>query len=410
MINRITSFIIFLLFSFTCITAQETDVISVGMGYSMQTYYKLSDGSSISVANDAWDICFSASGQQDAGVFINESASSTGVPIKLYLAPTTVWTDVITNTDQFVDSLALYNPELNWTEGAFNSIKTPGNAFDYGWGVYNPQNFSVIGNKIFVIKLRDGSFLKFQIVKLAGITYTFKYAKLDGSNEVEKTITKGNKSLIHFSFKTNELVDIPTNYDLVFQRYSSLTTAPNDPSISQEYMVTGVLSGPGVQVAKASGVDPIDVKEEDYSNNYSSIPSIVGHDWKIFDFTQGWLLKEDLAFFVKTKDGSKYKIVFIDFEGSGTGNFAFDKYALGTTSTEDKIEVADIKVYPNPFTDYIYVSNPGYLKIYDSAGRLVINETVFENGKVNVSNLQNGNFVYTFSSFEGKSTSGKLVK
>lgn len=401
---------LFNLFSISFTLAQNVDIVSVGMGYSQQTYYKISTGETTSVNNDVWDICFSAAGQQDGGVFINESASSTGIPIKLYLSPTSNWSETITDTDQFVDSVALYNLDQNWVEGAFNTVKNPNSPLDYGWGAYNPQSHKVEGNKIFVIKLRNETFKKFQVVALTGPTYSFKYANLDGSNEIEKTVTKGSLPLIYFSFKTNDVVQMPTDYDLIFMRYSTITTAPNDPSISLEYSVTGVLSGPGVQVAKADSINVIDAKEEDYADKYVSSPLAIGHDWKFFDFTQGWVIPSDLSYFVKTKNGEKYQLIFLDFEGSGTGNTAVEKKFLGTTSSVDLSEAPNIIIYPNPCTDYIQISKDGNLRMYDALGKLALNTGIRSNEKVDVSNLPNGNYSYIFKTNEGITSSGKIIK
>ena len=52
--------------------SQDYQVISCGAGYNKQSYIKLFEGSQKQVANDAWDLAFTAFGYQDAGIFINE--------------------------------------------------------------------------------------------------------------------------------------------------------------------------------------------------------------------------------------------------------------------------------------------------------------------------------------------------
>lgn len=410
MINKITYLLLLSICSFATLSAQEYDEVSVGAGYSKQTFYKLSDGSSISIDNNAWDICFSSAGQIDGGIFINESASSTGVPIKLFLAETTDWATVIEGAEGLPDSIALYNAEENWTEGAFNSVKNVNNQLDYGWGAYNPQNHTIVGNKIFIVKLRNGSFKKFQVVKLSGATYTFKYANLDGTEELEKTITKGNNPLVYFSFATNDVVaTVPTDYDLVFQRY--ITPLDDGQGGILQYTVTGVLTGPKTEVAKAAEVDVETVKEEDFANAYSALPTLIGHDWKFFDFTAGWVLPEDLVFFVKTKSGAKYKLVFVDFQGSSNGTSTVERTLLSTSSTNEENQLADFTVYPNPFVNNLLVETaaPGDLKIYEATGKLVYNNKVNNGQNINLSFLSQGNYIYHFSNENGLKT-GKLVK
>ena len=137
----------------------QIDQISVGPNYSEQAYYSLSTGAIETVSNESWDIAFSAEGQQDAGVILNESVTFMSTPMQVFLADTDDWAETINSTNLFVDSVSLHNPDINWTEGAFNTVKDPSSPFDFGWGAYNPQTNIVEGTKIFVIKKRDASFV-----------------------------------------------------------------------------------------------------------------------------------------------------------------------------------------------------------------------------------------------------------
>ncbi len=60
----------------------------------------------------------------------------------------------------------------------------------------------------------------------------------------------------------------------------------------------------------------------------------------------------------------------------------------------------EVRVYPNPATDYVLVdskdlSTNASIRIYDSFGRIVINQPI--NGKVSVKGLSNGIYFYTIS-------------
>ena len=61
---------------------------------------------------------------------------------------------------------------------------------DYGWGKYNEVTHDLLGDSIFIISLRDGSFRKIWIVRKKSVQdiYIFKYANLDGSNEQQVTL------------------------------------------------------------------------------------------------------------------------------------------------------------------------------------------------------------------------------
>ena len=56
------------------------------------------------------------------------------------------------DTSQMAGWPALYNSDTTWLNGAFDRNAT-GHP-DYGWGVYNSQTHDVIGDSIFIIKLK----------------------------------------------------------------------------------------------------------------------------------------------------------------------------------------------------------------------------------------------------------------
>ncbi|MFT6337896.1 MAG: hypothetical protein ACI86M_002263 [Saprospiraceae bacterium] len=350
--------LITLTYLFTASICAQIDQISVGPSYSQQAYYSLSTGETEIVANDAWDISFSAIGQQDAGVFFNESTSFMSAPMQVFVTDITDWSEDIVSTETYVDSVALYNPENNWTEGAFNTVKDPTSQLDYGWGAYNPQTNTVEGTKVFVIKKRDGSFFKMQVESLSGGTYTMNYADLDGSNEITYEINKADaeNGMIHFSFATDDIVEMPTDYDLIFQRYTTPLDAGDGSFI--EYTVTGVLLANGTEAVLVDGVDPTSVIESDYDDQYTSLPTTIGHSWKYFDFSIGWVIDEDRTQFVKTADNDIYQLTFYDFEGSSTGITTLERTFITSVSTKEQT-ISDIRlaVFPNPTTDYFHVES-----------------------------------------------------
>ena len=387
----------FLFIAWSQINAQTYDEVSVGASYSQQAYYTLSTGAVKTVKNDAWDIAFSNIGQTDGGVFINESAALSGTAVNLFLAPSNDWSAAITDVSALVDSVKIFNEELNWSEGAFNTVKDPNNPFDYGWGAYSAQSHQVVGDKVFVFQKRNGSFLKLQISALKGGFYHFKYADLDGSNEVQDSVqksTNGVNSIVHYSFETKAVVNIANDYDIVFQRYF----APLDAGGGQilEYGVTGVLLAPGTQAVMVDGVDVTTVQEADYASQYTSLPTVLGHDWKVFDFTAGWIIDEDRTNFVKTKDGSKYQITFVDFTGSGTGTTTVEKTLLETASVNPPEAVGQtVSVFPNPAKDILIINTKTTenvaVQIFNNLGQNVYNTTFNTNSSISLpQNFTNG--------------------
>ncbi len=341
------------LFLATGAFAQDFQEISTGAGYQKQSFIQLANGSEAQVNNDAWDIAFST-GSFAVGVFVNESAgSSMGAPLpatEIYLTSSTDFSAV---PDPAVDTLQLFNPESDWGTGALNTAADPNNPLDMGWGTYDPTTHAVNGGRVFLIKLRSGQYRKLQVQSLIGTAYTFRYANLDGTGETTKTIDKANhpgRTLAYFSFATGAAVDVEPSgsFDLLYCRY---ITPLFDPGTSTyiPYTVTGILSGDGVEVAQANGVDPANVSFDAWEDSLSATLDVIGYDWKTFTGT-AWSLPTDRAYFVKTANGNLWKIVFVDFEGSATGTATFEKTNLGPLNAvgDEDAPLATFDVFPNP--------------------------------------------------------------
>ncbi len=334
----------------------QIEQINNGANYSQQVYYKLSDGSMTEVPNDSWDIAFTSFGLQDAGVLINESSDLGGNAIRLFLAPTNNWEDPIVDLSPYIDTLSLSNTERAWTEGAFNVVRDPSDFFDYGWGAYNQVLQQVEGTKVYVVKLRDNSFLKMQITALDFTGYHFRYANLDGSNEQEATIVKDPTfgGLKYFTFSDGTEVQMPQDYDLVFQRYSTVLDAGAGTTIV--YPVLGALLAPGVEAVVAHEVDPVNVSYNDYENKLTDSINAIGSQWKIYDFTAGWIVDDARAQFIKTQDDKIYKLVFYDFSGSAAGITTLERTFIQTVGIEILEEVpAEFLLSPNPSSTEVYM-------------------------------------------------------
>lgn len=363
--------------------------VSTGTGYSKQSFYHLATGTETQINNDAWDFAFSNSGSLDVGILINESVSSTGNPLRLYLAPTLIWEEPITDLSGFVDSVQLFNPDIQWSTGAFNTVKDSGNPLDFGWGNYNSQTHIIEGSRIFILQKRDLSYCKLQIQQLSGSEYTFRYASLDGSNEVVKTINRNNfvgEPLLFYSMNTGNIIDTPENYDFIFMRYFSALDAGG---VIVEYPVTGILLAPGTKGVKATHIDPLEVDESDYKNDYTENLQVIGHDWKFFDFNQGWVLDDSTAYFIQTQNKDKYKLVFLEFKGSSTGTALFLQEFLGNTSeVHDENNKVVFQICPNPVSDFIKIESDALGKIqyalYSMDGRLLLKNETFAGNQINV--------------------------
>lgn len=355
-----TLLLVFSIAASIALTAQTvTHQISTGAGYGKFAYYKLTDGTSQQVANDAWDIAFSNLGTTQAGIFFNESTNTVqgqAVPgIEAYNTGSFDFSEAVDLGSLTPDQL-LFNPELSWAEGAFNTLKDPNDPLDLGWGTYNPATNQADGLRVFALKLRNGQYKKLFFESYNGQSYTFKAADLNGANEQTYTVTRttGNGSpLVYFSFN-NPAPATPVNWDLVFCRYTTLLF---DGQGYIPYNVAGILSNEGILTAKAVGVDPATVDYHDYLDSLGSRLDIIGHDWKYFSGT-AWTVVADHAYFAKTTDGKLYQIVFTNFGGSINGTATLNRtYLTQLSATHDLPEgILDAAVFPNPVADHLTVA------------------------------------------------------
>ena len=329
------------------LSAQTLDTISIGAGYTQQVWYKLETDVETKKSNLDWDLAFSTRIQRDAA--INTNPFST-----LYkaIAPASAWSTLT------VDTLALVAQngiDTSWSVGTFNI--SGNNVFDYGWGGYNFVTHHVNGDSIYILKTVAGTWKKIIIDRLSyDTTYTFRYADLNGANEVSASLNKNafaGKNFGYYSITTNGKLDrepLIKNWDLVAGRYYGQTPDPTT-GVLVSYPLTGILHNDGVSVAKVVKKDAVGNNFKDL--NFISRINVIGYDWKTFDLaTNQWKVADSTAYFVKTSIGQIYKLVFTKFGGSSTGNIIFTKELLKATSVQDvKNGSAALAVYPNPASD-----------------------------------------------------------
>ena len=372
-----------------------THNISLGASYAQAEFYNLDNNATQSVAHSTWDIAFGVANQGSAGIFVNEGTAFSGTTTKVYAVPNKNFTDVITTGD-FGDEL--FNPEQSWDVGAFNTIST-GSPLDLGWGMYNTMTHQVVGgSKVYAITLKDGSHKKMMITSLSAGVYDFQYADLNGSNLQRKTIDKANfsgKTLAYFSFATGNTVTAEVaGWDWVFTRYQTDLYTTNPPT---PYMVGGLLLNEGVEAVMADNVNPATVNHQNYTTSNDSL-TLIGHNWKFFDFSNGWAVEPNRVYFVKTNDNNLYQIEFLSFQGSSTGQGMFAKTYLGRIVGLDlsaHTELAAVECYPNPATDHINVVyslrqnlQTARVTLTDMMGRIVLDrELEATNQGMNVATL-----------------------
>lgn len=367
------------------------DSVAVGAGYANQVWYSLENGVVETAPKNNWDIAFEIPGV-GYSVHVN---SEGGAEAWLYSTDVTEWSTIDTTG---LSSLAkLYNSDTTWFIGAFDGVKDPNNDFDLGWGTYSLATHTVTGDKIYVVKLTNGTYQKLMIEGLASGTYTFRHANMDGTGEMTHTVAKptyNTKNLVYYSLVNHAVVDrepARETWDLVFGQY--FANVPDGNGGFVPYSVTGVRTNAGVKTAKtenlADAENYVDYEAETFESNISAI----GHYWKSINMTTfQWDITDSLAYFVSTRDGDIWKVIMTGFTGSSTGTYRFstEKLLEADTVTTEPIDTttgifspkelaATMVVYPNPSNgqhvtvvyNILSQADAATLNVYDLAGRQV---------------------------------------
>jgi hypothetical protein len=382
-----------------------TDTVIMGPSYANEVYYSMSAGEQGSAARSTWDIAFRAN-RMSASILTND-----GSGVELYAYPKSDksgWAAV--DTSGLSGWTKMYNSISDWETGAF--VQNQKGHPDYGWGKYNSVSHNVVGDSLFIIKLRDGSFRKLWIVEKFSSNNMFdiRVAKLD--NSADNTIQidcnpYAANNFVGYSIETDQIVDYEpvasTEWDILFTKYMGINN-------NQPYPVVGVLSNYHTKVKKYEPVAPDFIPSEQPTD---STRSTIGYDWKTFsNATFTYVVTDSMAYFVQSKNGEIRKLVLTQFAGSSTGRIVFNTQlitSLTGISEKDKSGF-NAAVYPNPVNDVMnLVLNPGKSKlavvsILDMSGRTVLNkhfDVQAENLstlKIPVSSLPSGMYVVKIQS------------
>lgn len=352
-----------------------TDTLSMGPGYANDIFYSFENGTVKEITRNNWDIAFYTP-KFSAGIIINEG---NGVALYTYPAGDTAdWASI--DTTGMASWQPIYNSPTLWEDGAFN-VNATGHP-DYGWGTYNMATHNLTGDSIYVMQLADGSFKKLWIVgkqSLANI-YSIRYADLDGTNEMEKSIEvvpHESKRFYYYSIANNEEIDREPesdSWDIQFTKYMDLTEDNEGNWVP--YLVTGAASNIDLYANEFYPVVP------DFENwtemPFDSAKNVIGYDWKSFDMgTFSWKIVDSTAFFAMNYSGDVYKLTFVFWEGSTTGVFALNKMQVHISDVyEIEKETSEMTAFPNPASLFVTIKideDAAYesMIILDQSGRIV---------------------------------------
>jgi hypothetical protein len=412
--------IILILLAFTAfsklIAQQVVDTVYIDQNYSNQSYYSLSNDEVANIDNSDWDLAF------EAGIFGVAIRINGQIGTELYDYPNGDTADWATMDTTGITAWAQsFDSDDYWEMGAFNQGGDPSNQFDYGWGYYNPITHVVVGDSLFVLKLSNGDYKKIWIEQMNPIinNYTFKYADLDGSNEVEVVFDKNTydgKNFGYYSIQNEEELDrepASDTWDIVFTKYVGIYS----PNVY--YPVVGGLINKAVLNSQADDVDVETAVWSDYT--MEDTISVIGWDWKNFDLgTFSYEVAADRCYFINDVDGNIWKVIFTEFGGSSNGLIAFSKEQVGTVGIDEQNDITAFVLYPNPATNgnvtikYNNKASSILTTITDLSGKQVFAERFFNSGEqiqqINVQDLSSGLYIISIENGTSKISKKLIIK
>lgn len=273
----------------------EVVQIEIGWPYTNQVYYDCGTNKVVSINTKYdWDLSFECSpngfhvlGNTAKGVFVANKGAVSFNSVNSINGVNWLWDAPSGN----LDSTAIGD----WR--GLNNVYIIDRQYD--------QNGSHLGYK------------KIQFETVDNNEYSFKYANLDGSNEVNYVITKNQSvSFLHFSFNNNgetlALEPEKNSWDLLFtnhyHKFSNLTLP---------FVLTQVLTNKhnGVTVAEDNSNNFVNITLKDTANyTFTNYWDEIGYDWKIRNSADNsFTIDENKSYIVKTTEGLFFKIRFIDF-------------------------------------------------------------------------------------------------
>jgi len=391
------------------------DEVSMSPEYTDMVFYSIEDGYVSSITQSIWDVAFDVS-PMGSTIRIN---GGNGCELFSYGGIET-WEDV---DMEVVETLPnLYNNQTNWGIGAYS--QEGDGMFDFGWGLYDVVTHIVTGNKVFVIKLGDGTFKKTKIVSLEAGEYKFVYSNIDGTDLQEISVLQSDytdKNFVYFKLEEGIIMDLePDNnaWNLVFLKYVA------DVGGGYYYPVTGCLVNHNTNIQQLDGLaDPF--YESTFSTELmSDLADEIGYDWKSYDMVADvYNIVEDRCYFVSEENGSIWRVVFTAFEGSATGDIEMgillEQPAVNDLSylyVTDNLN--EIILYPNPASNENVIlemaqKTNAAVYIYDAKGSIVLAPSIVNEGNfvsLQVKELSKGIYFVEVRADEASSTKRLIIE
>lgn len=405
------------------------DSVALGTGYANDVFYGLDQGIKTLHAGNDWDLGFempSVSGRDPlfyAAVRANHSKK--GIEVYLLRDSASVkWAglsaaDTVGKTSA---SMQLINNDTSWGTSALYQNHIATDPFSFGWGNYSLIDHSISGDLIYLLKM-NGVAYKLWVQKYTSqvvaptdtIGYTFRIAKLDGSDDNTVKINVSNytnRLFAYYDIENNTVLNrepIRSSWDMLFTQYRQLI--PAGPSGLIPYNLTGILTNLSTEVGDVRHVNPDDVNASNfksylknvYTTTYTTHADEIGSDWKTYvnPGPSGYYQLDDSAsFIVKTKYTLNYwQLQFIRFDGgsaAGMGKILFRKRLLGTAVGVPTLAAQSLNAFtlsPNPAGESAVLmldakkASKAQMTVTDMAGRISQTTTLDLKGGVNAYSL-----------------------
>lgn len=300
-------------------TGAQYGRVRMGEDYMTQIFWDLETNSAVkSSSNEVWDISFDAA-SNGFRVWMNG-----GKGINLYK----------TNTTDF-GSVTDLPPGMQETSWGFDDSKAQpsGNYVGNWWDSTKGQSTKAV----FIARLGDFDYYKIQFQAVSDLDYTFRVARLEGTEEKTVTLPKeAGFNRVYFSFEKGALpqLDPPqAAWDLVFTRYRYIYYDYLGPGLDFPYMISGAILNPYQVTAGADSnvsfaeMDLARAQAASFTNNADVIG---GFSWKTYDFDRGrYNINPRIVYYIRNRNNKLYKMHFLDFYLNGVkGNPSFETERL----------------------------------------------------------------------------------
>lgn len=273
----------------------ETVIIEIGFPYLNQVYYDCETNKVVKTNTKYdWDISFECT-PTGSHILLNNAtgmlaANFGNVPFSSVTSAsgvTWLWD----------------NPNGNLDSTAFGNWVNTNNVY------LVDRQYDDVGN--------HRGYRKLQFIDVNTLTYTFKFANLDGSNEQTVTLYKNSAiNFIHYSFdnggQTLSLEPEKNSWDLLFTNHHH-----KFDNLTLPFVLTQTLTNKfnGVMVAEDNNNNFFNITLKDTSNYiFTNYWDEIGYDWKIRNSSDNsFTIDANKSFIVKTTQGLFYKLRFIDF-------------------------------------------------------------------------------------------------